>query len=264
MVYIYDATVKGLLTATFTAFEYREFMVKLITSRGQQAQLFGSRREIQSDSEKAARVYRGLTKQLTPKIAADFWRAFLCENPKVSQTIFDLIISIFRGAGDILHNFGDEKVLQFNQALQKVNRERHRMKAFIRFQKSSNSHYVAVIEPDFNVLPLIIDFFRQRYADQVWLIYDKKRRYGIYYNLQTVTEVTLDVQETKTLQKSSESIFVDPQDANYENLWCSYFESTNIEARKNLSLHIKHVPKRYWRYLPEKRKSLFVKGNNKT
>ena len=38
----------------------------------------------------------------------------------------------------------------------------------------------------------------------------------------------------------------------YQKLWHSYFQSINIEARKNTKLHLQHVPRRYWKYLTEK------------
>lgn len=38
----------------------------------------------------------------------------------------------------------------------------------------------------------------------------------------------------------------------YQKLWKQYFSSVNISARKNLKLHIQHMPRRYWKYLPEK------------
>ncbi|HMR20318.1 MAG TPA: DUF4130 domain-containing protein, partial [Sphingobacterium sp.] len=90
--------------------------------------------------------------------------------------------------------------------------------------------------------------------DQPWLIYDNKRKYGIHYDLSAVTEVTLGHQEAHALVSQSHLVELDPKDSMYERLWQSYFQSTNIEARKNLKLHLRHIPKRYWKYLPEKMK----------
>jgi hypothetical protein len=39
---------------------------------------------------------------------------------------------------------------------------------------------------------VISNFFKNRYADQRWIIYDLKRKYGLYYNLETVAEIQLD------------------------------------------------------------------------
>jgi predicted DNA-binding helix-hairpin-helix protein len=40
------------------------------------------------------------------------------------------------------------------------------------FQCTKDQLYYAVIQPDYNVLPLISKHFERRYADQRWLIYD--------------------------------------------------------------------------------------------
>lgn len=66
------------------------------------------------------------------------------------------------------------------------------MKAYVRFKLTKDQLYYAFVEPDHNVLPLIAGHFKGRYAGQRWLIYDVKRKYGIYYDLQTVTTVEID------------------------------------------------------------------------
>jgi probable DNA metabolism protein len=135
---------------------------------------------------------------------------------------------------------------------QKVHREKHRMEAFIRFQKSSRGLYFALIHPDFNVLPLIIRHFKNRYADQPWVIYDEKRKYGVHYDGNTVQEVTLELHAESQAPVISADLLLDEEEALYALLWKDYFRSTNIPARKNMKLHLQHVPKRYWRYLTEK------------
>jgi len=47
-------------------------------------------------------------------------------------------------------------------------------------------------------------------------------------------------------------ILCDEKEALYQQLWQQYFKSVNIGARKNTRLHIQHMPKRYWKFLPEK------------
>ena len=112
-------------------------------------------------------------------------------------------------------------------------------------------HSGAIIEPDFNVLPLITQFFKNRYADQRWLIFDVRRNYGYYYNLEELIEVSNE-SEGQVQNPYDLEIDIDPKELEYQQLWKTYFKSTNIEARKNLKLHLRHVPKRYWKYLVEK------------
>ena len=124
------------------------------------------------------------------------------------------------------------------------------MEAFIRFELLKDNVYFAKIDPDFDVLTLLIPHFKNRYQDQKWLIYDLRRKYGVYYDLETVTIVTLDFDAI--LSKNIDNLYSDSE-INYQKLWSEYFDHTNIKERKNMKLHVQHVPKRYWKYLTEKK-----------
>ncbi|RYF92797.1 MAG: DUF4130 domain-containing protein, partial [Chitinophagaceae bacterium] len=93
--------------------------------------------------------------------------------------------------------------------------------------------------------------FKNRYADQRWLIYDLKRKYGIYYDLEKVETVTLDF-TNENRSGRDKSVSFDEKEVLYQRLWQDYFKSVNIVSRKNTRLHLRHVPKRYWKLLTEK------------
>lgn len=84
------------------------------------------------------------------------------------------------------------------------------------------------------------------------MIYDTRRRYGIYYNLQEVSEIEMQFAADHGDESSLLNLHDEREDL-YQTLWKQYFASVNIKARKNLKLHIKHMPKRYWKYLVEKK-----------
>ena len=125
------------------------------------------------------------------------------------------------------------------------------MEAFIRFQQNADGIFYCGIDPDFNVLPLIATHFRNRYADQQWIIYDLKRNYGLFYDLSKVEEIKIDFNQRQKTTGIANAI-VSEKEGLYALLWKDYFKSTNIQARKNTKLHVQHVPKRYWKYLTEK------------
>ncbi|MGV3599896.1 MAG: TIGR03915 family putative DNA repair protein, partial [Dyadobacter fermentans] len=149
-------------------------------------------------------------------------------------------------------NFAHPDVLAVSQTAQKVHREKHRMEAFVRFQKTGDGIYYAHIEPDFDVLPLLSEHFQNRYADQRWIIYDLKRKYGLYYDLEKTEEIELDEAPQMSILNALPSNLLDPKEELFTLLWQDYFKSTNIKARKNMRLHVRHVPRRYWKYLSEK------------
>jgi len=251
MYYLFDGTYAGFLCCVFDSFTRKEPEVIPLLSGEQPADLFKAQRTVTTDVESAERVQKGLEKHLGVTTAQDFYRVFLSEDRKAWLAAFRLIRQIFTTGPAILQNFGNDEVICFSLTLKKVHRERHRMKAFIRFQKSSGGLFFAVVEPDFDVLPLIADFFRKRYADQSWLIWDNQRKYGLLYDQITVSTVQLSPEEKAALT-TGVTLTLDERDEHFQRLWKQYFQSTHIEARKNLKLHLRHVPKRYWKYLPEK------------
>lgn len=253
MTYLFDGSYNGLLTAVFQAFERKQTAINIAIKDNYQSALFENDYIIETNPLQAKRVLDGLYNRLSAQQAGDFWRVFLSEDDKIYGILFRLFVLIFQGQNKLLDNYGDAAVLYFHQTLKKVNRERHRMKAFIRFQQTADNLYFAIISPDFNVLPLILTFFKNRYADQAWLIYDERRQYGIHYDKHMVREVTLSFNESNALQTQQANITMDSKETLYQQLWQSYFQSTNIPARKNMKLHLQHVPKRYWRYLTEKK-----------
>jgi len=252
MIYIFDGSYTGFLCCIFEVFEMKEWNAVPVPERLHQRNIFVPERTIFSDVDKSERIHTVLKDKFGARTQSDFYRAFLSEDVEAFKAVFHIAILLFKEQINILQNFGDPAVLYYHQTLKKVSRERHRMKAFIRFSKTSDGLFYAIVKPDFNVLPLILKFFKDRYTDQNWMIYDAKRKYGFYYDQHQISEITLDPSEQKKLNTTSLSIALDERDEHFQNLWKRYFKSTNIEARKNMKLHLQHVPKRYWKYLVEK------------
>ena len=184
---------------------------------------------------------------LSTKGSHDVYSSFLSGLPDIENTLLQFIQLILK-THDAEVAYGNPAVLKVSQVSKMVHREKHRMEAFIRFRLTNNGIYYAHIEPDFNVIPLIASHFKKRYADQRWLIYDLKRKYGIYYNVETVEEITIEFANSST---ADELMFCEAEEE-YQTLWKDYFKHVNIESRKNTKLHLQHVPKRYWKHLTEK------------
>lgn len=251
VIFVFDGSFEGLLTCIFEFYERKPVKVQLLSERDYQPGFLDEVYEIVSDEEKAKRVWNGLKKKLSQDWQQRFYKSFLSEDAETFQHLLDFARYVFDNKGNVEQNFGHPSVMAISKMDRSVNRERHRMKAFIRFQETADGIFYAPVEPDYNVLPLIISFFKNRYADQKWIIYDLKRRYGLYYDLNKVEAITLEQQpEIKTA--SSKSDLLHDKEGLYALLWNDYFKSTNIPARKNMKLHIQHVPKRYWKFLTEK------------
>ena len=250
MIYVFDSSLEGLLSAVFEWFERKPATIDIKTAEMYQPDAFMATLNIESNREKADRVWTGLQKRLGKDWLRKLYCAYLSEQPEAYTSIFHFTCYIFQNEIGAEKNYGNPHVLAVAQLARSVEREKHRMEAFIRFQHTADGIFYCGIDPDFNVLPLISNHFKNRYADQQWIIYDLKRHYGLYYDLHTVEEMTMDINLQNLKQPTSAQL--NGKEEIYARLWKDYFKSTNIESRKNTKLHTRHVPKRYWKYLTEK------------
>lgn len=126
------------------------------------------------------------------------------------------------------------------------------MAQFLRFQKAADGTFFAALEPLYNVLPIAIAHFKDRFADQKWLIYDLKREYGYYYDLKEVIEVRFETKEAHLLSGKLDEQLMDKEEQLFQKLWKEYFKSISIKERANPKLHRQNLPVRFWKYLTEK------------
>ncbi len=246
---ISDGTWTGLLSCIFEIYDRKIGQVSIVPEKRFQPDAFSSETLILSDQNKAKRVWTGLAKRISAKALERLYACYLSELTGIENTVCEFVRLAFTMPESPEHAYGYAAVLRISQVDKMVHREKHRMEAFIRFKLTADDLYYASIEPDFNVLPLITRHFKSRYADQRWLIYDLKRNYGIFYDLETVTEVVLSPDKA-----ISESNMFHEDEQVYQTLWAEYFRHVNISERKNGKLHLMHVPKRYWKHLTEKTK----------
>lgn len=255
MVYIFDGTMDGLLTAVFDAFAMHEQPETLLTE-GEALPLFCERTQtVHTDEEKARRVWTGLEKILSREAMKLISVSWLSELKELNGHLFRYICKVFTAGKGIERHFADPDVLAVTNIARKVLHEQLRMKQFIRFQKAKDGTYLGVVSPDHNVLPLIIDHFQDRFNDQPWLIYDAKRHYGFNYDGKTVIRITFEDEAAVPFNlangKLDESV-LSSDDQLLQDLWRTYFKAICIRERMNPRKQLNDMPRRYWKYMTEK------------
>jgi probable DNA metabolism protein len=250
-VFRYDKTFEGLLTAVFDAYFRKTFPDLLLGEDDIEPMFTEELFTVLTQRDKAGRVWKALQKKLSSNACNMLTHVWLSETEGCDMLIFRYVCKVLDSRQSIEMNFADDLVMQVRSLAQKVNREHHRMIEFIRFQKAADDLYFAPISPDHNCLPLIINHFRERFADQKWIIYDTKRNYGFYYDLKSVTEMSLDNMDMFKDGKLNESLMAEDEQK-YQQLWKAYFKAMTIKERINPKLHRQHLPVRYWKYLTEK------------
>lgn len=248
----YNGTFEGLLTCIFEGYSKKRFPDYIQSSGKETESLFAEVVKISSDPEKASRVWKGIQKKLSTKNRQLLYYAFLSEKEGIEMKILRFARRLFNEEPAVETDFGDPDVLDVIQNARKVKKEAMRMLQFVRFQQTRDGLYFCGIEPMYDVIPLTINHFKKRFADQQWLLYDLKRNYGAFWNKKTVDEVILTNTEINRKTGQVSENVLNEGDAFYQTLWKSYFENISIKERKNLRLQRQHMPRRFWKYLTEK------------
>ncbi|MFK8162962.1 MAG: TIGR03915 family putative DNA repair protein [Lewinella sp.] len=253
MTFTYDGTFPGLLTAIFESYRLKAPVDDIVAEDVFQQQLFQEATHVGTNEAHATRVAQGLRKRAGKGVMKWLQKAFLTEQPGTERLILHFVRRQMESEADVRQDAGDNKIRQLQRLDQQMGREVHRMHAFVRFQETPDGMFVALINPDFNCLPLLGDHFAARYPAMEWLIYDTKRHYGLHWNTtnKKASFITLDTNHDGHLRQLSTEMLANTE-TDYQDLWNIYFKAVDIPERRNMKLHLQHVPKRYWRYLTEK------------
>lgn len=260
IVYTHDNTLDGVLTAVFDAYSLHQQPQALI-GEGQPLPLFCEEiHKVVTADNRAQRVWAGLEKRISKDGMRIITTSYLSELKELDDHLFKYIYKVFQvpeGARSIERNFSDPDVLAVTNICRKVMHEQLRMKQFIRFQKAKDGTYLAVVSPDHNVLPLILDHFADRFRDQSWLIYDAKRKYGYYFDQNDLTRITFEDNTPLPFDLQSGKLNSDvlsEDDKLFQDLWRTYFKAICIRERINPKKQLSDMPRRYWKYMTEKQR----------
>ena len=254
IIFVFDNTFEGLLTSVFEAYSRRVFPDALFPE-GEPLPLFHDEVfTVITEEEKAKRVWRGLQKKLSSGALSCLAQCWLAEEAETPMLLFRYIRKAVDAPRSIETNFADPDVLEFSRMWKRVDWERLRMLQFIHFQKAADGTFFAAVEPEKNALPLAIDHFKDRFADQPWLIYDIKRAYGFYYDLKEVRQVTFEEgsREGHLVTGMLDESLMDKDEKLFQQLWKTYFKAICIKERLNPRKHKQDMPVRYWKHMTEK------------
>lgn len=250
-VYFYDKTFEGLLTAIFDAYSRKIFPDKLLPEGAIAPMFMENAYTVITQEDRASRVWSAVEKKISKLACNMLTHAWLSEIEGSDELLFRYICKAIDSKISIETNFGDKDVLEIHRVARKVGHEAQYLRQFVRFQKAADDIFFAPVSPMYNALPIAIDHFIDRFADQKWVIYDLKRKYGYFYDLNTTIEITLDDDTHLLSGKLDESLMAEDEKI-FQELWKGYFKAMTIKERINPKLQRQHMPKRFWKYLTEK------------
>lgn len=241
MIYLYDSSLTGFLTCIYYGYKnYKD--LENIQENNIQMNIFSKYKYIESEVDKANIIINYLSSNFNKALINSIYNVFLSNNVEKEMTILNTIILAGKYGNRVL-SLPNNNIFRFNKIERNVLFEKHRFEGLLRFSEIQNGFLYAPFEPENNILPLLISHFVNRLQNQQFLIHDIKRNYVAIYE-QNKLEF-FDVEELN-IEYSKDEI-------KYQNLWNIFFKAISIKERKNLKQQVSFMPKKYWKYLIEKK-----------
>ena len=248
MYYFYDKTFIGFLSLVYEVF-LRKDSDFMIMAKGENSLFDGI--HVETSIEKAEKVYNVLEKSIGNENLEKVFSTFLSERLNIEQILINYIKQGLKYKEEI-YKYYSKEVLEVEKTSKKVCHEAHKFKGMLRFRKLLDDTYLAIICPDYDILPLILSHFSNRYSDQNFVIYDEKRKKSIIYNMKIKkAEIKKIIDFDNRLFDFKNFELLHKEEREYISLWKQYFESIGIEDRKNTKLQKSHMSNKYWKNLVE-------------
>jgi len=243
--YIYDNTFEGLLTAIFYAYSCKEDCI-IMKSRDYVASFLNEASDISTEYDKFDRVYKSIVEKLNNEILRNVYYLYLSDISDSDSLALKYLKLCYKYGANINLAKNNDIIILVDKYTRRVKGEAHRFTGFVRFKEVAPLSFYASIEPDHNIIPLILNHFTRRFSDQNFIIHDLKRELAIIYNKESAIITDLKKEDSKVFTSSV-------ADDEFEALWKTFYNSVNIKERENHRLRNRSMPKRYWTHLTELR-----------
>lgn len=236
-VFLHDLSFEGLLSAIYDAYYSPNKPERIYCRNFYRENLLDEVVDIKTDEVKFEKVFNAIKNKISKDSLNKIYLVFLSEYEESSNLIYDYIRMGFKLGKEVELHKNNDIVLNIDKISKKVAYEKHRFTGFVRFKEVNNVLYSS-IEPNFNILPIIANHFKNRLANEYFIIHDIKRNLAIVYDKNDYYLTSLSKSQKDKLLNAKDS-------GQYEALWKQYFKSTNIKERENLRLQSRMMPKRY-------------------
>ncbi|MBU3175132.1 TIGR03915 family putative DNA repair protein [Clostridium estertheticum] len=238
--YIYDGTFDGFLSVIYNCY-YNEMPECIERDDRYTSNLLFDDNIIISDLVKSNKVSKAIAHKISTDTLIHVYQSFLSEAEGIELKLLKYIQLGFK-MGSIVNDYMvNEFVNEIQKYSRKVGVEAHKFLGLVRFQEFNGILYAA-IEPTYNISELIANHFKERLANEKWVIHDVKRKLGIVY--ENNEWILRDLKFEKLESHEKEELF-------YQNLWKVFHKSVSIKERNNERLQMKNMPKKYWNNLIE-------------
>jgi len=253
MIFIYDGTFDGFLSAVFDAYSQRINPSNIVSSLSEmQITLNAQYYYAETTNEKADRLMTGMNK-ISGQLSNQVILAFLSYMPGKEMVIYRYIAMAFRIKKNIFLKLDDDIVRKMLDMCGQTDLEKQKWKGFLRFSVMENNVYYAEMSPKNNVLTLVMPHFCRRFNTKPFLIHDiTYKQVGLY-----------DKQEWHLLHSEGLTLpDLHSDESKYRYMWKLFYDTTAVEGRKNHKRRRQVMPERYRKHITELQEQSFSDNFN--
>lgn len=242
IIYLYDGSFEGLLTAVFESFSFHEIPMNILVNSNVQETLDMNYYYVNTDTEKAYRVQKSITQKISRYTMHNIFFTYLSTCSDKEMKILAYIHRCFKYGKSVNSRINDKYVGAVCDAALSVGNEAHKLKGFIRFLELSNGVYYGKISPKARILPALILHFKERFNSMPFIIHDLTHEECLVYNGKSA-----EIYKTDTIPK----LDISDNEEHYKALWREFYNTVAIKERHNPKCQMNNMPKRYWQHLTE-------------
>ena len=242
IIYLYDGSFDGLLTAVFASFENREIPLAIEIDGNVQETLGADYFYPGTDEAKSRRVQNAILNRISKYSMKSVYLAYLSNAADKEMKILAYIRRCFQYGREVNSHLNDKYVAAVLDAARYVVNEAHKLKGFIRFSELDGGILYGEITPENRVLPCLIHHFTSRYPGMPFMINDLRHKECLVYNGRECVIREADAAPALRLTES---------ELTHRRLWKEFYDTVEIKERHNEKCRMTNMPKRYWKHLTE-------------
>ena len=243
-----EDSLEGILTAIYDAFveknkmtEYHDGDISIAIGENHTLSLFARQMEVTTDLNKAQKTLASIQNKIS-YLAYKIVLSALCHyDMDRANVVLGFLTKGFPMGPKVLEAMADPYVMRVMELSRKVDNESHLFCGFVRFYDLGKFLY-SEIEPKCHVLPQIMNHFADRYPNEHYVIYDKKRRVALIH---------LAFGDSFFVSGDEWNIDMTQHEDYFERLWSQYFKTIAIEERYNPRCQNNLIPKWYRKHMVE-------------
>lgn len=244
-VYLCDDCVEGIFTAIYKAWEDGTSHTDVRVRNNSSISLFEDYIDVSTDKALSEKVASSILRKLSFEVYMNVYYAGLSDDENKASYIYHFLQKAFKCGGSIMNKLQDNDVNRIYKLRRAVGNEAGHYREFIRFEELENGVLAGRIEPKYNIVPLITDYFADRMHNEHWIILDTKRSISAVHVAYKGYAFTDQITETDLLNFSGLS----KKEADFQALWKRFFDTIAIEERINPNLQRNLMPLRFRKYM---------------